>query len=184
MATNGVSLQRCRQFLIRRPQPFPETFEILGTALLPGPSDMDAVQPANQRGRQRHPPVPVPLLAAGNGSPSVGAYSRTLSLGGPISNPESAYFPGWRTSMAAFDPQENRDGPVQRGFDVDCIAQAKATSRLVSRGHYLPFFRPERWLEQGSAARYPGFKTPTRYQGATCTITSLRRRNGNVQGGL
>lgn len=74
---------------------------------------MDVVQPANQRGRQKHQPVPVPLLAAGNGSPSVGAYSRTLSPGGPISNPESAYFPGWRASMAAFDPQENRDGPVQ-----------------------------------------------------------------------
>ena len=37
-ATNGVALQRCRQFLIRRPLPFPETFEILGTALLPGAS--------------------------------------------------------------------------------------------------------------------------------------------------
>lgn len=104
---------------------------------------MDVVQPPNQRGRQKHQPVPVPLLAAGNGSPSVGAYSRTLSPGGPISNPESAYFPGWRASMAAFDPQENRDGPVLRGFDVDCIAQAEATSRLVSRGHYLPFSGPK-----------------------------------------
>jgi len=81
VATNGVALRPCPQFRASRRSLSTETFEMLGTALLPGASDMDVVQPASQGGRQKHKWCQFHRIAAGSGSPFVGGvFEKVIAL--------------------------------------------------------------------------------------------------------